>query len=163
MHPVKELVQWLMDCDFAVFERGFAPYGRDYVIVVQDSLGKDPGTHEITFTHMVQLEYETRVRDDVWPGSWTEEFIDYQAWLNAGEPDGYVWGANWSNAYPGLAAVEPSTVAAEWSERLGKPMHEATLETEQFLLRLVFHSIRSRKLSDDVGVISQTIFPLKSS
>lgn len=64
-------------------------------------LGSDPGAHELTFTHCVRLEYETRVRDDVWSRSWSDEFVDYQAWLDAGEPDGYVWGTDWSSAYPG--------------------------------------------------------------
>ena len=123
-------------------------------------LGRDPGTHELTFTHCVKLDYETRVRDDVWSRSWEAEFTDYAAWQAAGEPDGYVWGTNWSNAYPGLAAVPDSTDAARWTARLGKPMHEMTVETDRFFLRLVFHSIRTRRLSSDIGTISQVHIPL---
>jgi hypothetical protein len=154
-HPADALVRWLPELDFAVLAHGFAPHGRDYTVVVQDMLGADPGTHELVFTHCVQVDYETRVGDRVWPRSWTDEFIDYQTWQDAGEPDGYVWGTNWSNAYPGLAVIHDSHLARRWSERLGKPLFEVTLETDRFFLRLIFHSIRTRRLSEDTGAISQ--------
>src|SRR3954449_12756887 len=99
MHPMDKLLEWLPALDFAVLGHGLAPYGRDYIWIIQDCIGSDPGTHEVTFTHCVKFDYETRVRDDVWPRSWTDEFIDYEGWQKAGEPDGYVWGTNWSNAY----------------------------------------------------------------
>ncbi len=89
-------------CDFAVLGHGLLPHGRDYAFMIEDCLGRDPGRHEIVFTHCVALEYETRVRDDVWPVSWADEFLDYQRWIAAGEPDGYVWGSEWSMAYPGV-------------------------------------------------------------
>jgi hypothetical protein len=44
--------------------------------------------------------------------------------------------------------------------RLGQQMFEATLETDRFFLRLIFHSIRSRKISDKSAIISQIIHPL---
>jgi hypothetical protein len=34
------------------------------------------------------------------------------------------------------------------------------LETDRFFLRLIFHSIRSRKISDKSATISQIIHPL---
>lgn len=138
---------------------GWAEHGRDYLVVVQDMLGSDPGTHELTFTHCVRLDYETRVRDDVWPISWSDEFLDYQGWVDAGEPSGYVWGTNWSNAYPGLSTIDGSQVAAEWANRLGKDMSEAALETDRFHLRLVFHSVSWRRIADDIGTISQVHIP----
>jgi hypothetical protein len=70
---------------------GFADHGRDYVFIIEDCIGTNSGTHELVFTHVVEVRYETRVRDVSWPKSWTDEFIDYQAWRAAGEPDGYVW------------------------------------------------------------------------
>lgn len=160
MPSLAALLQWLHPLDFAVLGHGWARHGRDYLIVAQDTLGSDPGTHELTFTHCVRLDYETRVRDDVWPRSWSDEFVDYQAWLDAGEPDGYVWGTDWSNAYPGLSVPERSDLADHWKQRLGKDMAEVGLETDRFLLRLVFHSVLWRKLDDDVGTISQVHIPL---
>jgi hypothetical protein len=160
MPSLLDLLQWLHPIDFAVLGHGWARHGRDYLIVVQDMLGSDPGTHELTFTHCVRLDYETRVRDDVWPISWSDEFLDYQAWLDAGEPGGYVWGTDWSNAYPGLSVPQRSDLADDWMQRLGKEMAEVSLETDRFLLRLVFHSVRWRKLDDDIGTIEQVHIPL---
>jgi hypothetical protein len=159
-HPADRLLEWLPEADFAVMDHGFTPHGRDYRVVVQDALGGDPGTHELVFTHCVQLDYETRVKDHVWPRSWTDEFVDYHRWRAAGEPAGYVWGTNWSNAYPGWSIVRDSDLARRWGTRLGKSLFEVGLETDRFYLRLIFHSIKTRKLDDDVGVISQIHIPL---
>jgi len=52
------------------------------------------------------------------------------------------------------------TQAFEWTGRLGKQMFEATLEADRFFLGLIFYSIRSRKISDKSGTISQAIHPL---
>jgi len=71
-----------------------------------------------------------------------------------------VWGADWSNAYPGLSIPDQSDLADHWTRRLGKEMVEVGLETDRFLLRLVFHSVLWRKLDDDVGTISQVHIPL---
>jgi hypothetical protein len=161
MHPLDELLRWLPEMDFGVMEHRFANYGRDYIVLVEDCLGSNKGRHEIIFTHCVKAEYETRVRDDVWPQSWTDELIDYNRWINAGEPGGYVWGTSWSLAYPGIRANRDSAEAAEWSRRIGKPMYETTLETDLFFLRLIFHSIRTRKVGDSADTVSQVIVPLK--
>ena len=82
-HPVVQLGQSIADCDFAVLAHGFLPHGRDYFMRVQDCIGHDPGTHELRFTHCVRLDYETRVRDDAWPISWSDDFLDYQRWKAA--------------------------------------------------------------------------------
>ena len=160
MPSLDELLQWLHPLDFAVLGHGWAKHGRDYLVLVQDMLGSDPGTHELTFTHCVRLDYETRVRDDVWPRSWSDEFLDYQRWLDEGEPDGYVWGTDWSNAYPGITTVNRSDLIEDWSRRLGKDMSEATLETDRFALRLVFHAVQWRKINEDTGTITQVHIPL---
>ena len=160
MNPLDELLKRLPEVDFAVLEHRFTNHGRDYVVLVEDCLGSNPGQHEIVFTHCVKAECETRVRDEVWTKSWTEEFTDYGRWAGAGEPNGYVWGTNWSLAYPGLRAVPDSPGATDWSKRLGKQMFEVTLETDRFLLRLIFHSLRSRKLSEKHDTVSQVIHRL---
>ena len=156
VHPLDELLKWLPEVDFAVLQHRFASHGRDYIVLIEDL---NQGQHEIAFSHCVRTDCETRVRDEVWPKSWGDEFTDYERWTSAKEPDGYVWGTNWSLAYPGIRAIRGSAQAAEWSRRLGKQMFEVTLETDRFLLRLIFHSIRSRKISDKSGTISQVIHP----
>ena len=160
-HPLAAVFEWMSEIDFAVLDQRFAPHGRDYQILVQDRLGADPGTHELTFTHCVEMIYETRVADSAWQLSWGDDLTDYQRWQKVGEPEGYVWGTNWSNAYPGLAAISGSERAVEWTARLGKEMHEAQLETDRFALRLVFHTVRSRKISESVSTISQVHIPIE--
>jgi hypothetical protein len=161
VHPLDELLRWLPEVDFAVLGHRFASHGRDYIVLIEDCLSLDKGQHEITFTHCVSVNYETRVRDDVWPKSWSDEFTDYSKWISASEPDGYIWGTNWSLAHPGIKAARDSPNAAEWSRRLGKQMFEITLETDLFFLRLIFHSIRTHKISELTETVSQVINPLK--
>ena len=161
-HPLTALLDWLPDCDFGVMDHGFLPHGRDYSFLVESSIGKDPGQHQIQFTHVVDLSYGTAVADDTWPTSWGEVFVDYQSWLDAGEPNGYVWGTCWSSAaWPGIRAIEPSTKAAAWAARLGKPMYEAEIETDRFCINLVFHSLRSAQVSDVTSTLSMAVIPLK--
>jgi len=101
-HPVDDLLRSFPDLDFAVLEHGFAPHGRDYTVIAQYGGVRDPGTYQLEFTHCVKAEIETRVSGGAWPASWRDEFTNYDRWLAAGSPDGYVWGTNWSLAYPGL-------------------------------------------------------------
>jgi hypothetical protein len=157
----KHLSVWLPAVDVAVLQHGFAEHGRDYRFVIQDSIGPKPGTYELTFTHIVQLTYETRVRDDVWPDSWVDVFLDYQRWQAADSPPGYVWGTNWSLAYPGIEAPSDAPEALDWSRRLGKQMHSMSIETERFRIAMVFHEVLVRRLSDDTDTVSQVIIPVR--
>jgi hypothetical protein len=147
--------EWLPEVDFAVLGHYLAPHGRDYIFIIQAA-----GTYELTLTHVVETRYETRVRDDVWPSSWDDQFTDYEAWQAAGQPDGYVWGTNWSLAYPGLDTPDDDRVASQWSARPGKPMYAMTMETDRFKLSLVFHDVRYKKLSDDNSTILRVLAPL---
>lgn len=156
-NPLKRLLRdWLPELDFVLFQHGFADHGRDYRFVVQAT-----GTFELTLTHVVEMQYQTRVRDDVWPVSWDDRFIDYETWQAAGEPDGYVWGTNWSLAYPGLTMPDDDPAAAKWSERLAKTMYAMAIETDRFSLSMIFHDVRSRKISDDDSIIRRVIIPLR--
>jgi hypothetical protein len=160
MHPLNTLFEWLPDCDFGVMDHGFLPHGRDYSFLVEVSMGNEPGRYRLQFTHIAELSCVTAVSDDVLAMSWGEEFIDYQTWLDAGEPDGYVWGTCWSLAWPGMKAIEPSTKAKEWSTRLGKTMYEAVIKTDRFRINLVFHSLRWAKVSDETSTVSSVVIPL---
>jgi hypothetical protein len=150
----------LSDCDFGVLEHGFVPHGRDYRLVIQDSLCKDPGTYELTFTHVVDLKYETRVGDNVWFISWGDEFTDYTTWTASGEPEGYVFGTDWSLAYPGITIPPPNSDEQDWTKRLQHPMYSASVETDRFRISLVFSDVRHRKISNDVGLVRQVVIHL---
>lgn len=163
-NPLTKLLKGaLSEYDFGVLEHGFAPHGRDYRFVIQDSLCNDPGTYELTFTHVVDLKYETRVAEKVWPISWADEFTDYAKWKASGEPEGYVFGTDWSLAYPGISIVLASLEAQDWTKRLQRPMYSASVETDRFYISLVFSDVRHRKLSDEVGVVRKVVIPLSAS
>jgi hypothetical protein len=159
-HPLTQLTDWFHDRDFAVLDHGFLPHGRDYMVVVESALGKTPGRHRFQFTHCVSVIYMTRVEPDGWRKSWEDTYIDFDAWEQAGTPAGMVWGTNWSLAEV-LRSVEPSALAAEWSERLGMPMFEVSLETDRYALSLVFHGLRTQKIDGRTDTISQVIEPLE--
>lgn len=69
MHPIDELLTWLPEVDFAVLEHRFAIHGRDYIVFIENL---NQGQYEIAFSHCVRADCETRVRDDVWPKSWSD-------------------------------------------------------------------------------------------
>lgn len=146
------LSDWLPEVDFGVLQHGFAPHGRDYILILQAA-----ATYEVTLTHVVEAHYETRVADEVWPVSWGDILTDYTAWEAAGSPDGYVWGNNWSLAYPGVSAPESSPAADGWTARLGRPMWAASVETDRFKLSIIFHSARAKKLSDDNSLVGSVL------
>jgi hypothetical protein len=149
--------------DLPILRHGIAPYQRDYLI--ETEIGGDSdrrGRYLFTFTHCVLANLSTTVRDDPWRASWDDLFIDYAAWKRAGEPDGFIWGTNWSMAYPGPHYVENSQLAEGWASRLGHPMHEAFIETEAFKLQLVFHDLRTQRTGDEVSVYDRVTFPIGS-
>jgi hypothetical protein len=147
---------WLPEYDFGVMSHGFAPHGRDYIWIIQTP----GGTHELTLTHVVDLRYETHVLDKGDSGSWDDRLTDYTTAYAPGAPSGYVWGTNWSLAYPGLEAPDEDPKAKECSERAGRPMFAMAITTDRFRIAIIFHGSRSRRLSDDTSTLKQGIFPL---
>ena len=161
MNPLSRLLQDnLPAIDVGVMSHGFAAHGRDYIFIIENSFGPRPGTYRLTFTHVVDFKYGTAISDNVWQRSWSDEFTNYANWETAGEPDGYVFGNNWSLAYPGLNAVENDSAASSWSMRLNRPMYAATIATDRFKIELIFHDVHLEWISDDTAVVSQTIVPM---
>jgi len=156
MLSVREKLEQGPMFDMAIVGHGFTPYMRDYDVLV-DVVGPEPsgsgsqviGRCRYRFTHCVLAEVTTAVQDDVWRKSWQHTFIDYEDWLVSGEPDGYVWGVQWMNAYPGLTYLSDSAAAREWSERLASPMHEVFIETNAHNIRLIFHDVEITWLSQN--------------
>jgi hypothetical protein len=150
----------LSEIDVGVMSHGFAEHGRDYRFILEDCLGTSPGTYRLTLTHVVAMEYRTALPVSAWSEAWSDDFIDYDRWEAAGEPNGYVFGANWSNAYPGFVALADHAGAAEWALKLGRPMYAASLHTDLFKMTLVFHDALLVKVSDDTSTISKVTMPL---
>src|SRR5262245_54576416 len=62
---------------------------------------------------------------------------------------------------PGLKYVERGKRAQEWSTRLGRLMHEVTVETDAFHVRLVFADVRySFEGNDERAVLGKKNYPL---
>lgn len=162
---VNETVQTLEQFpifDVAILGHGFAPHGRDYLLVTETNwAGGRAGQYEYRFSHVVAQHLETRVQDDVWRTSWDDVFTDYAEWERAGHPDGYVWGTCWSLAYPGQTVTATSARAEEWSRRVGHAMVELNVETDRFSLMLVFHQVYVKKLKDETELIDRTTRPLR--
>jgi hypothetical protein len=116
-------------------------------------LCNDPGIYELIFTQVVDLKYETRVGEKVWPISWAK-------WKASGEPEGYVFGTDWSLESPGIRILLASPEAQDWSNCLQRPMYSASVETDRFGISLVFSGARHRKVSDEVGIVRQVLIPL---
>lgn len=159
IHPVSALTtDWLPECDFAVLNHGFATHGRDYQIIIQDSIGSRPGTHRLTFTRVVRADCQTALSAEGWSRSWDDVFLDYEL---SKDMVGYIWGTNWSLAYPGITALIGDDEAEEWTRRVGRPMYATTLETDRFTLRLIFHSVKAEMVTDDTSLVGQVVHPLQ--
>ena len=140
--------------DMAIVEHHFTPYMRDYDIIVDvtaavpgEQRSYIEGRYRYRFTHCVVSEVTTAIRDEVWGRSWGDGLLDYQEWVAADQPDGYVWGVCWMLAYPGLAYVSGSAAARDWGERLGHQMHEVFIETNGHNIRLIFHDVGITKIA----------------
>ena len=128
--------------DAAILRHGFTAYNRDYDILFSLYGG---GKYLLRFSHGPEVTTTTICCDKQ---AWSDVFIDYNEWLAAGEPDGWVWGTCWSGAYPGLRYIDNSPRAKELSERIGKQMHEVIIETDAFDIWIVFYDFTVTKLND---------------
>lgn len=154
-NPLERLTaDWLPQYDFAVLHHGFLSHGRDYELVVQ-TYGR--GTDRIVLTHVVVANYETAVRPEAWAQSWDDVFLDYERAKDLG---GYVWGTNWSLAYPGLSFPEDDPDVNKWSKVMGRQMHGASLKTDRLQLKFIFADVKTERLSGNTDPINKAIFPL---
>jgi hypothetical protein len=158
--PIEKFCEFFPEYDFAILSHGLLPHGRDYFFTIQNCLGASNGTFRVTFTHCVELQYVTVLSAKNWMDSWADLFINYAEWEKHGEPSGYVWGTNWSNAYPGIKSILDSERALKWSASLGKSMHEFELETDRFNIKLVFHSLEIERINENEELISSVTIPL---
>ena len=162
----KKLAEYGGFLDVGLLSHGFAPHMRDYDIVFEALWGKKEwadakGTYRLRFSHCPEATTMTAVPDMGWTKVWSDVFIDYSEWLAAGEPEGFVWGACWSTAYPGLSYIEELIACESLVRALGLSMHEVSIATEAFHIRIVFHDFTVTKLDDMVRVSDKVIFPLK--
>ena len=127
--------------DADILRHGFTAYNRDYDILFSLYGG---GKYLLRFSHVPEVT--TTTLSSIMH-VWSDVFIDYDEWLAAGEPLGWVWGTCVSGIDPGLSYIDNSPRAKLWSERLGHQMHEVIIETHVFDLRIVFYDFTVTKLN----------------
>jgi hypothetical protein len=135
--------------DSAIMSHGFAPYMRDYDVVIdlpatmRDGSGRGyvDGRYRYRFAHCPDVRVTTTWPFDELGWTWGDEFTDYDDWVRAGRPDGFVWGVCWALAYPGLSYISDSSLAASWTERIGREMHEVWIESNFYRIELVCHDL----------------------
>jgi len=164
---VKERVEENPLLDVAILSHGFAPHMRDYDVLIEAMWGKKEwgdakGRYLCRFSHCPEAHLVTTLNGAAWRQSWADAFTDYAEWEKNGEPEGFVWGVCYSDAYPGMRYIDNSELAAKWSEGFEKEMHEAIIETNAFKLQIIFYDFTITKISDEVGIIDKLMFPLKA-
>lgn len=144
MLTVRELLEKECFYEVAILRHGFTDYMRDYEIVFSGFGKYAERINKMQFIGCVEAICSSRVRPETLAKSLPDEFV------NAGpdypekdDPDGFIWGVRCSAAYPGWTYVEGGRLAKYWSKKLGRTMHEITLETAAFHLRLVFADVRT--------------------
>src|ERR1044072_6086725 len=132
--------------DVAILAHGFTPYKRDYYFHIETMWNDNyAGLYLVCFRHCYDLSYKTIAGQEILIQSWDDCFIDYKEFEKAGEPEGYVWGTNWANAYPGFSNVSNSLKANEWTKKLGKEMKELLVQSEIFKINLIYHDWTLKK------------------
>jgi hypothetical protein len=157
-NPLRELLNdRLPEFDFGVMSHGFVEHGRDYRFIIE--IGRDD-PYELLFTHVVNVTYATALSPAGWRQSWGDEFTEYQRWEAAGEPNGYVFGTNWSLAYPGVSILEKHKDAVGWAKTIGLPMYAARIETDRFSIVLVYGGVEMKQLSSDFSTVNKVLIQL---
>jgi len=147
--------------DVAIIRHGFADYVRDYRFEIEANwIGYLAGRYVLTFTHCYELSYKILVDDNTIRKSWDDLFIDFETWEKNNEPEGFVWGTNWSLAYPGFEEILDSEKAKNWSKRLDKEMKEVRLQANSFEINLIYESWNLKKINENTSLINQVKIPL---
>jgi hypothetical protein len=140
--------------DSAVISHGFTSYMRDYDVVIEvPAIRPDgrssyiEGRYRYRFTHCVEAVVKTSVPPETWRTSWSDEFISYAAWQRAGEPNGFVWGVEWAEAYPGVERLELTDDVTAWIDAGGEPMQRIQIETNVYVIELVCHNLLVTRLA----------------
>jgi hypothetical protein len=163
MITVKELLKREDFFDAAIMRHGFTDYMRDYEIIVAARNGP-PNTdvHKYQFIGCVEAHYQTKLKG-AFAQSLSDEFVyagpDYP---DKGEPDGFIWGVRFAEAYPGMEYLETSARAEYWSGLMGRTMHEITVETNVYLLRIVFADVRYAFVGNEPDVVLPKDMPLSA-
>ena len=149
--------------DVAITKHGFTDYVRDYKFEIEANwIGDLAGKYDLIFKHCYELTYKTLIDDDTIIQSWNDLFTDFGVWEKNNEPEGFVWGTNWSLAYPGFKEIINSEKAKIWSEKLGKKMKEVNLQANSFEINLIYEKWSLEKINDNTSLIKKVMLPIKN-
>jgi hypothetical protein len=165
---VREILERESIDDAAIIRHGFTDYMRDYEVIVAARNGP-PNTdiHKYQFigcaeaicsTQLVRTFHEptspfgTSLADDfVFSGP------DYP---EKDDPKGFIWGVRYADVLSGWIYEENGKRARFWSDVIGRKMHEVTVETNAYRLKLVFADIRYSFLGYEPEVSFPKDYPL---
>jgi hypothetical protein len=86
--------------------------------------------------------YQARDRPHPPPSTWKRSLDDRLTDYGQGRDlDGYVWGVQWQELYPGMRLVPDSAEARRWTDKLGIPFREAVITMNAHVLTLVFSDL----------------------
>ncbi|MFG1755236.1 YxiG-like protein [Streptosporangium sandarakinum] len=150
MDPVK-LQQALDDVfDQALLHHGFTNYMRDYQLVIHATAdprsGIAPATLRYLFRRCVQATCTTTVSAGTWRTSLDDRLITYETGVDL---DGYVWGVNWQELYPGATLITDSPAARTWAAAVGIDFHEVRIQANAHDLTLVFSDLQIEELPSE--------------
>lgn len=148
--------------DGALLFHAYKRYMRDYELIVEVHVGPaEQGTYSYLFKYCVEVNISTSLSGARYRNSLDERLIDYETGKDL---DGFVWGVNWSQLYPGWEIITPSKKASEWTERIGIDFHEVSIQSNSFNITLIFSELVVTKLSDAIsGSINSMFIPLSGS
>lgn len=125
--------------DQAVVFHGFADYMRDYDVFVYATAdprtGVAPEYLRYRFKYCVRAVVTSALPPETWKRSLDPRLVDFD---QGRDLDGYVWGVRWQALYPGMKLLRDSADAQRWSNELGLPFYEASIETNGHNVSLVF-------------------------
>jgi hypothetical protein len=164
MLRVQELLERESFFDAAILRHGFTDYMRDYELIVMGRNGS-PHTdvHRYLFVGCAEVVCQTAINPKSFASSLSDEFVfagpDYP---EKDDPEGFVWGVRYANAYPGLSYRLGGERSAYWTAHLRRKMHEVFIETEAYSLLLVFADLRYAYLGTETepGVMRPKDYPI---
>jgi hypothetical protein len=138
--------------DLDLLHQGFASGGRDYEIIVHESVDPNPAyklvpSHlRFLFRFCVEVVSEFKLNSNAWKRAREDrQSDDYQpSRLSPGTP----WSQRFEVLYPGAHLVDDSLKARSWEQKVGLPFHEVVIEGNIQLRSLVFVVLDFEEVGD---------------
>jgi hypothetical protein len=131
--------------DAGLLFHAFANTMRDYEAIVEKSASPSSDiatrTDRYTFKACVEVEARTSLSPSTWKRSVMDDRLLNATVANELGLDGYVWGVEHQDIYPGFKLLPHSDRAHHWERMLGMPFYEATFEGNAHQFSLIFSDL----------------------